>query len=69
MRQIATADAILDYDIHLVEDAAGTGPGMPNADDSPRKAGRRAAPARVVITRRASAAIEGGTTYKTVTSG
>ncbi|MDG2515782.1 replication initiator protein A [Sphingobium yanoikuyae] len=64
MRQIAAANAIPDYDIQLIEDAPGAAPagGAPDAEEAPRKAGRRAAPARVVITRRAAVAIEGATT-------
>jgi Replication initiator protein A len=60
MRQIAAANAIPDYDIQLIEDAPGAAPaaGAPDMEEAPRKAGRRAAPARVVITRRAAAAIE-----------
>lgn len=52
MRQIAAANTIPDYDIQLIEDA-------PAADaDGPRKAGRKPAKARVIITGRAPLAIE-----------
>lgn len=66
MRQIATANAIPDYDIRLIEEAAapaaaaaradeGSGPG---GDEAPRRAGRRAGKARVFITRRAPGPVE-----------
>lgn len=52
MRQIAAANTIPDYDILLIEDA-------PAADeDGPRKAGRKPAKARVIITQRAPLAID-----------
>ena len=44
MRQIASANAIPDYDISLIEDAP--------AEDGPRKVGRRPAKARVILSRR-----------------
>lgn len=52
MRQITAANTIPDYDIKLIEDA-------PAAEaDGPRKAGRKPAKARVIITRRAPLAME-----------
>lgn len=57
MRQIAAANTIPDYDIVLIEDA----PAPVDADaiqDGPRKAGRKPASARVIITRRALLPIE-----------
>lgn len=53
MRQIATANAIPGYDITLIEDAAPAPP-----DEEPRRAGRRPASARVIITHRAPALAE-----------
>lgn len=57
MRQIAATNTIPDYDIVLIEDA----PAPVDADaiqDGPRKAGRRPAGARVIITRRVPLLIE-----------
>lgn len=52
MRQIAAANTIPDYDIVLIEDA-------PAADgDGPRKAGRKPARARVILSPRAPLAID-----------
>lgn len=48
MRQIAGANIVPDYDIRLIEDA----PAPPPVEGEERKAGRRAASARVIITRR-----------------
>ena len=56
MRQITAANAIPDYDIQMIEDASAVV--APETDGTPRKAGRRPIPARVVITRRASPALE-----------
>ena len=53
MRQIAAANAIPGYDIALIEDAPAA-----VVEDGPRKAGRRSAAARVIITRRALLASE-----------
>jgi hypothetical protein len=52
MRQIAAANTIPDYDIQLIEDAPAVD------EDGPRKAGRKPAKARVIITRRAPLAME-----------
>lgn len=52
MRQIAAANTIPDYDIRLIEDAPAV------EADGPRKAGRKPAKARVIITRRAPLAME-----------
>lgn len=49
LRGIAGTDAIPDYDVALVEEEASA-----TADKEPRRRGRRAAPASVVITRRAA---------------
>ena len=54
MRQVATSNAIPDYDIRLIEDAPAPLP----AEGEERKAGRRPAKARVIITRRAPALVE-----------
>jgi plasmid replication initiation protein len=48
MRQIAGANIVPDYDIRLIEDA----PAPPPLEGEERRAGRRAASARVIITRR-----------------
>ena len=56
MRQIAAANAIPGYDIQMIEDAAAAV--IPEPDEAPRKAGRRPTPARVIITRRASLALD-----------
>ncbi len=72
MRGIAGTDAIPDYSIELIEDeaplpsaalASSTAPASSEAE--PARRGRRAAPARVVITHRPTAiesAVEGETT-------
>jgi len=54
MREIAAVNGIPDYDIRLIEEA----PAEKDAGDTPRKAGRRPAKARVIITRRAHVAVE-----------
>lgn len=54
MRQVTAANSIPDYDIRLIEDA----PAPPPADSEQRRAGRRPAKARVIITRRAPALAE-----------
>lgn len=54
MRQVTAANSIPDYDIRLIEDA----PAQPPADSEQRRAGRRPAKARVIITRRAPALAE-----------
>jgi plasmid replication initiation protein len=56
IRQIAGTDVIPDYDIRLIEDA----PAPPPPEGEERKAGRRAASARGVITRRPPALSDGG---------
>lgn len=58
MRQIAATNMIPDYDIVLIEEAPAPAP-VPAAEDGPRKAGRKPARARVIITRRMMLPIEG----------
>lgn len=53
MRQIAAANTIPDYDIVLIEDAPAAADG-----DGPRKAGRKPAKARVILSPRAPLAID-----------
>jgi len=64
MRQIAATNAIPDYDVELIEEApAGASALVPEDSaamaDGPRKAGRKPARARVIITRRMALPIEG----------
>jgi len=56
LRQIAAADAIPDYRIELVEGEAGE---EAPADTKAGRRGRRASPARVIVTRRPAALPEG----------
>ena len=60
MRQIAGTDVIPDYDIRLIEDAPAPPPLEGEEHGTGRRAGRRAASARVVITRRPPALSDGG---------
>lgn len=70
MRQIAATNAIPDYDVELIEEApagaptSASLPALATEDsaamaDGPRKAGRKPARARVIITRRMALPIEG----------
>lgn len=64
MRQIAATNAIPDYDVELIEEVpAGASALVPEDSaamaDGPRKAGRKPARARVIITRRMALPIEG----------
>jgi hypothetical protein len=54
MREIAAANSIPDYAIQLIEEAPVEAP----SDGGPRKAGRRPAKARVIVTRRTQPLIE-----------
>lgn len=54
MRQVTAANSIPDYDICLIEDA----PAPPSTNSEQRRAGRRPAKARVIITRRSPALAE-----------
>jgi len=54
MREIAAANSIPDYAVRLVEEA----PAKEDAGDMPRRAGRRPARARVIITQRTRMAME-----------
>lgn len=70
MRQIAATNAIPDYDVELIEEAPASAPAGASLPalapedsaamaDGPRKAGRKPARARVIITRRMALPIEG----------